>query len=181
MRKTILILTAASIVLAACGFRDSRVNPRNWFGASRERAIEARAQRAQTETKTVEVNPLLPARTRSIAAPPEVRDLSVEVEQVTELRVEPTATGAIIYASGIATRQGAFGARLTPANDSAEPDENGVLSLSFRVVYPRYATLKGTDFSRTVHDAFSLTNVQLQRVRVIRVTAAQNARETRRR
>ena len=95
--------------------------------------------------------------------------------------VEPTATGAIVYATGVAARQGAFAARLTAANDGAEPDEYGVLSLSFRVTYPRYATNQGSEFSRTVHEAFSLTNLELQRVRTIRVTAAQNTRETRRR
>lgn len=175
MRKTILIVTAASLVLASCGWRDSRVNPRNWFGKSREVVTETRAEEAE------EVNPLIPSARRSVLARRTPADLSVEVEKVTDLRVEPTATGAIVYATGVAARQGAFAARLTAANDGAEPDENGVLSLSFRVTYPRYATKQGSEFSRTVHEAFSLTNLELQRVRTIRVTAAQNTRETRRR
>lgn len=175
MRKTILFVTAASILLASCGWRDSRVNPRNWFGKSREVVAET------AESTAEEVNPLIPTSRRSVLARRTPEDRSVEIDRITELRVEPTATGAIVYASGIAARQGAFAARLTAQGTTAEPDENGVLSLSFRVTYPRYATNQGSEFSRTVHEGFSLTNLELQRVRTIRVTAAQNARETRRR
>lgn len=174
MRKTILILTATSLVLASCGWRDSRVNPRNWFGNSRE------AAQVQTGAEQ-EVNPLIPAGRRGVFAKPERPDTSVEIDTVTELRVEPTNTGAIVYAAGIAARQGAYGARLTPSNDDILPDENGVLSLSFRVNYPRRGSSTGSEFSRTVHEAFSLNKQQLERIRVIRVTAARNARETRRR
>ena len=171
MRISLAILLVASLVVASCGWRDSRVNPRNWFGKSREVA---------TETEQVEVNPLIPNRRRGVFARPEKVDLSVPVATITELTVERTNTGAIIVATGIAERQGAYDVRLVPDSESLTP-EDGVLSFTFRTLYPRRGSAVGSEFSRTVRDGYSIATGDLEGVRTIRVKAAQNAMETRRR
>ncbi|PJE37465.1 hypothetical protein CVM52_06780 [Pseudooceanicola lipolyticus] len=171
MRKSISLILIASLITASCGWRDSRVNPRNWFGNSRDVPVEV---------VDAEANPLIPRQRRGALAREERPDASVPIASVIELNVEPTTSGAIVHATGIAERQGAFQARLVPDNPELEPTD-GVLSFSFRVLYPNQATPVGSEFSRTIHEAYSLTLDELARIRVIRVVAAGNARETRRR
>ena len=170
MRRSLLVFLVATLVLSSCGWRDSRVNPRNWFGNSRETRVVA----------VEPTNPLIPRRSSILERTPEA-DVSEPITTVTEMRIEPTNSGAIIYASGVAQRQGAYKARLVPANADLIPDENGVLSFSFRVTYPPRATPAGSEHSRTVHEAFSISRQSLQQIRTIRVEGAQNARESRRR
>lgn len=172
MRKPLMLLILASLVLASCGWRDSRVNPRNWFGRGKEVAVA-------TET-AAPVNPLIPRRSSILDKGPVV-DRSVPIGRVTELRIEPTNTGAIVYATGIADRQGPFQAKLRPANKELIPDENGVLTFDFNVLYPNRATPIGSELTRTVHEAHSLSKQELARIRVVRVVAAQNTMESRRR
>jgi len=171
MRISLAILLVTSLAVASCGWRESRVNPRNWFGNSRAVAVE---------TEQVAVNPLIPARRRGVFARPESEDLSVPIATITELSVEPTNTGAIIVATGVAERQGPYEVRLVPDNDDLTP-EDGVLSFSFRVLYPRKGSAAGGEFTRTVRDGYSISTADLDGVRAIRVAAARNALETRRR
>lgn len=170
MRKPLLLLLVSAIVLASCGWRDSRINPRNWFGRGTEVAVAA-----ETET-----NPLIPQRSGVFRRPAAV-DRSVLIGRVTELRIEPTNSGAIVLATGIAERQGAYAARLRPVDPDLLPDENGVLSFTFNVNYPRRATATGSELTRTINEAFSISRQNLVGVRAIRVEAAQNAQESRRR
>jgi len=172
MRKSLIVIVMASLLVAGCGdWGDSRANPRNWFGKS--------SPPATTLTNTGETNALIPKKS-AISKRADPVDRSEPIGAITELRVERTPIGAIIYASGVATRQGAFDAeiRLNPTGDGAD---KGVLSYTFYVVYPDYQTAISTDHSRTVIVARSLTHQELQGVRLIRVSAAQNALETRRR
>lgn len=171
MRISLAILLVSSLALASCGWRDSRVNPRNWFGKSQAVAVE---------TEQGAVNPLIPARRRGVFARPEPEDLSVPIASVTELSVEPTNTGAIIVATGVAERQGPYEVRLVPDSDDLTP-QDGVLSFSFRVLYPRTGSAAGSEFTRTVRDGYSISSADLEGVRAIRVSAAGNALETRRR
>jgi hypothetical protein len=171
MRIPILLTLLASLVLASCGWRDSRVNPRNWFGNSRDVPVETVAEE--------EVNPLIPTR-RSILERNTGPDASVPIGTITELRIEPTPSGAIVYASGIADRQGAFRARLVPDTDDLSAVD-GVLGFTLRVEYPRDATPVGSEFSRTVHEAYTLSSQTLAQVRTIRVSGERNAKESRRR
>ena len=53
MRKSISLILIASLITASCGWRDSRVNPRNWFGNSRDVPVEV---------VDAEANPLIPIR-----------------------------------------------------------------------------------------------------------------------
>lgn len=172
MRTSFALLIAASLTVSGCGgWQDSRANPRNWFGGSDE--VELNTDAAQN------ANPLLPADQDdsglfSREAP---ADESILIASVTELRVERTSTGAIIYAEGLAARDGAYNVRLRTSDDASE----GTLAFQFRADYPSYATSAGTEATRTLRAAASLSNADLAGIRVIRVEAANNARETRRR
>lgn len=171
MQKPLSVLLVTSLFLAGCGgWRDSRVNPTNWFGKSRSERVQP----------AEDANPLLPKKTRGVFSKPEPEDLTVPITEVTELRVEQTTTGVIIYAEGVAARQGPFEVELRPVT-TPEEEAEGTLSLEFRVLYPRQATPVGTAHSRTVHAAHSMTKYEISSIRTIRVVAEQNVRTTRRR
>lgn len=172
MKTPIALLLMTSLILASCGWRDSRVNPRNWFGEARSTQVPAEAAEDGTP-----VNPLVPRARRGVFQRPEAEDRSQPIARVTALRVERTSTGAIISATGIAARQGAFNSELRRDPDAPE----GTLSYTFRVVYPKDATPVGSDLTRTIQDAVSLTHQDLAGIRTIRVSGAENAQQTRRR
>ncbi|PCH72514.1 MAG: hypothetical protein COC12_06055 [Rhodobacteraceae bacterium] len=173
MRKPLMMLLTTSLFLAGCGgWSNSRVNPGNWFGKSRSSAVE-------TVVDPASVNPLIPTKS-SIIAKPEPVDYSVPITNITELRVEKNSTGATIFATGVAGRQGAYAARLVldPVGEDSPTD---TLSYTFRVTYPDNATPAGPERTRTIIGAKSLTNQELRGIRLIRVKGGQNIRETRRR
>ncbi len=169
MRKPLTLLLAGSIVLAGCGgWRDSRINPSNWFGSSE----------VSEAPVSEDVNPLIPEKTgRGLFDKPEAEDRTVLVAEVSELRIERTPVGAIIYVTGVASRQGAFDVELRPVAN----EDPSILEYDFRVVYPENATPVGSEFTRTLRAARSLTNEDLSGVRLIRVNGSSNARESRRR
>ena len=174
MRKPLMLILAASLFLSACGgWGDSRANPRNWFSKSREVPVE------QPDIDPDAINPLIPQKS-AISKRPEADDVSVAIASVTELRVDRTTTGAIIQVTGVASRQGAYNVelRLDPADENTASD---VVSYTLRVVFPENPTTVGSEHSRTVHAAQSLTKQDLAGIRLIRVKGAQNALETRRR
>lgn len=174
MTKPLAVLLAASLLLAACGgWSTSRVNPRNWFGSARSVPVEASAE-------ATPVNPLVPQRGKGMFARPDAVDSSLPIARVTELRIEPTTSGAIIYAAGVASRQGPYEVRLRDVTTEEEAKQ-GILALSFRVVYPRAATVVGSEFSRTVHAAHSIRTQDLRPVRMVRVSGRENSLESRRR
>lgn len=172
MRISVAAFLSVALILSACGWRDSRVNPTNWFGKSKQVA---------TEPADSNVNPLIPQKSGTgLLTRPKADDLRQPLQNVTELSVEPTTTGALVVVTGLAARIGAFNTTLKPANGNLEP-EDGVLAFTFVVQYPDYATPVGTTAQRTVHEAFPLTNQDLSGVRVIRVSGVENSRESRRR
>ena len=164
MRNVVICLMVSAMVLSAC---NTRLNPRNWFGNSEEVPVEAAG----------EVNPLIPTESRIWQRPEEVY-AGVPVRTVTELKVERIADGAIIRATGVAYVQGAFAVKLSPLNNG-EP-ENGVLTYELLAVHPSWGSRGGTEQTRTVTVAHSLTDQQLAGVRTIKVVAAENARQSRR-
>lgn len=171
MKKTLVLLLLINFGLAGCSsWRDSRVNPSNWFGGSG--SVQANPSGA---------NPLVPNRQRrGLFSRPEAEDRSVLIETVTGLQVDPTLSGAIVYATGEAAELGAFDASLQPI-DPEGSGEKGVLSFAFNVVYPENRRPQGTPRSREVTVARTLSAKELEGIRVIRVTGRQNARESRRR
>ncbi len=165
MRNLVICLAVGAILLSACS---TRLNPRNWFGGSEEVAVEATAG---------EANPLIPEQNQLMRRP-EATYAGVPVRSVTELKVERIADGAIIRASGVAYVQGAFAVKLSPLNEGVP--QNGVLTYELLAVHPSWGSRGGSDQTRTVTVAHSLTEQQLSGVRTIKVVAAENARQSRR-
>lgn len=175
MHKPLLAILLSGLLVTACGFRDSRLNPFNWFGKSEEVAVSEQDGRA--------VNPLLPGSTerRGMFSRPEQVYGGVLIAEITDLVIERTDDGAIVRATGLAERQGPYEVRLVPKTSDGKPDENGVMAYEFRVIYPQRQTAVGSERTRRVTVAESLDSLELAKVRLFRVEAATNARESRRR
>jgi hypothetical protein len=153
MRKAVLAGLAAAMVVTGCAsVRDSRFNPFNWFGRSQEQRAVAQAA-AQVDGGRV------------------------QVDQVTELFVEPTSGGAIVRAKGLPPTQGWYKAELI----REETDKEGEAVFRFVVKQPQGAPRVGAPVSREITVATFLTDFQLEGIRQITVTGARNARSTRRR
>lgn len=153
MRLPIALALICALGLSACGgWRDSRLNPSNWFGKSREVV----AQEAPTEDADL--------KGRSL------------VQSVLSMTVEPYQGGAIVRATGLPPTQGWWEAELV-----AQPvDENGVLVLDFRVFPPVAPWPAGTQPSREIVVAIALSNIKLEPVREIVVRGEANSRSSRR-
>ncbi len=174
MQKPLSLVIFAVLTLSACNnWSDSRANPSNWFGSSTS---------TPTEAPAYDPNVLVPPEREGtgLFSRPDPVDNSVPIARIDELRINPTPSGAIIYASGTAARQGAHGAQLVRV-ESEENQKNGVLEFTFRVSYPSYATNQGTERSRTVSDAANVSLDDLQNIRLVRVVGQQNTLESRRR
>ena len=151
-------MLAAALTLAACGgFRDSRLNPRNWF------------KRSAPETVTAEVPPGDP------------RPL---VDQVTELTITPMPGGAIVTATGLPPTQGWWEAELVREDAEPKVDENGTVTLPdesvvtyrFLVQAPPGPRRTSTPQSRQVTAGAFLSDIKLSGVRKIVVLGAQSSR-----
>ncbi|WP_300055176.1 hypothetical protein [uncultured Roseobacter sp.] len=171
MRKTVSALLVSALVLSACGgFRDSRVNPFNWFG---------RAEPAPVTLANEETNPLIPTRT-GLFSSNRNRDayFGQPIDTVSDLVIERVPGGAIIRATGVASVQGIYDVRLTPVSDQ-ETAVDGVLSYRLEGV-PRVGTPQGAPATREVIVARKVTDQTLAGARTIRVEAERNALQTRR-
>ena len=162
--KPILVLTLAAFVLAGC---NARWNPFNRSSGEQ-----------QVDLETGEINPLVPGDRDSIFATPEVVYAGIPIDQITDLRIDRTRTGAIVVVEGLAARQGPFEVRLVPENVDELPVD-GVLTYTFAIVYPVFATPVGSEATRRVTAARSISNKLLEQTRVIRLVAERNTRETR--
>lgn len=161
LRPIWVALVISLTVLSGCG----------WFGN----------RSANTDAEVPpDVNPLIPVENDRLSFREAPVDNSVRITTIDKLTVERTVSGAIVLVTGIASRQGAYGAALR--NPGGEPTvENGVLVLEFVVNYPEFQTPVGSPASREVNVAASLTTQTLQQVRAIRVVGLENSREARRR
>jgi hypothetical protein len=143
-------LTAALIAmtaLSACGgFRDSKINPLNWFGRSQPEA------QANVATQ----------------APVDQRPL---VAQVLLVKVERSSTGAIVRATGLPPSQGWWDAELV----ALPIDENGVLTLEFHVFPPLTQTSVVNQPSREITAAYAISAFKLNSVTKVIVQGANNA------
>ena len=105
MHRRVFLSMTGALALAGCGgFRDSRINPRNWFGRSTSRARD-------TAAASTGGNPLIPEDDESIFRRRNREEVypGTPVDQITALAVERTSDGAIIRATGQTARQGALG------------------------------------------------------------------------
>jgi hypothetical protein len=139
----VLVLT-----LAGCGgFRDSRLNPFNWFGRA--------------------------APAEPVAAAPAVQeDPRLLVDRITDMQVEPYSKGAIVRATAISPTQGYWDAELV----ELPVEEEGVLVFEFRIFPPITPADVNTPQSREVTAAASISSIKLDGVRRIVVQGANDAR-----
>ncbi len=192
MRLFLAFLIMSTLVLAGCGgLRDSRANPANWFGKSKSvTTVETGSGTAEVE----EINPLIGGgknsqlvranatalqksgvlRRRSKVVPYE----GTLVDQVTDLVIERTTSGAIIRVTGETARQGGFDVRLLPENDGVPVD--GVLIYTLNALQP-INTQQGSPRTRKVQVAAYISTQDLDAVRSIQVIAKRNVRTSKRR
>lgn len=174
MRVLTSALLISAMTLTACGaVRDSRVNPLNWFGQSRSAPVVA---------QEVNTNPLIPTKSGLFAKRRAEREVYVgnQIDQVTGLVIERVPGGAIVRATGLTKSQGVHSIRLTPETKDETPVD-GVLTYRIEGIQPASAQPIGSEHTRTVVVARTLTNQELRDVRTIRVVAARNVRTSRRR
>jgi hypothetical protein len=134
MRKAVLAGLAAMMVVTGCAtVRESRLNPFNWFG------------RSQAE--------------RAVAAAEPARDGGrVQVDQVTQLFVEPTTGGAIVRAIGVPPTQGWYLRRTDPRGTDGKARRG--LCIPLCAEGSRKATRRqGTPMSREVTVATFLNRI----------------------
>ena len=172
MRRRVFLSLAAASVLAGCGgFRQSRVNPRNWFGRSRSRRV--------AETSAENTNPLIPQQEDSIfrRRRTEVYE-GTPVDQISEMVIERTSDGAIIRVTGLPLRQGAYDVRLISDDPKGDP-VNGQLGYRLMAVQPD-TTPQGLPRMREVRAAVFVSAPKLERTDIIRVSGARNEQVSRR-
>lgn len=155
MKTPLAALLMSSLALSACGgFSDSRMNPRNWFGAS---SVEERPELGPT-TLVDDPRPLVP--------------------QVSEMVIERTSSGAIVRASAVMPSAGWWDAELVPENYGRP--SGGVLSFRFVAIPPRTPVAGQNPGARTIVAVYALTQAQLDTTADIVVIGAENTRRARR-
>jgi len=157
LRPALVLPLVISVALAGCGgWKESRVNPRNWFGKS----------------ETVQT---LEPKGGYIKAKDDHRQL---VADVSTLEIKRTPTGAIVSVTGLPPTQGWWGAALL-ADDDARPVD-GVITYRFVVAPPEpgspAAQRVASPASRTVTAAAFINNTRLAATHKIVVIGAQNER-----
>lgn len=176
MSRAVILLVVLSMGLGACGIRDSRLNPFNWFGNSREAAAPQQPENT---------NPLIPSQRQGLFSLRAARERAAlyrgqPVDVINGLVIERVPGGAIVRAEGVSRFQNTYDVRLIPANEDLAP-ENGVLEFRLEAVIPEKPIAGGADRVRTVSAGRPLTDGQLEGVRAIRVAGLQNARISSRR
>jgi len=155
MKTPLALLLITTLVLAGCGgFRDSRINPRNWFGESR---AEARPDLGPTSAVT-DNRPLVP--------------------QVSALSIERTSSGAIVRAEAVMPSAGWWDPQLVAENAGRAP--GGVLTFRFVAAPPQTPVFVPSPAARTITAVVALTQAQVDTTSEVVVVGAENSRRARR-
>ena len=149
MSRHLALIAALCLVTACAAVRTSPLNPLNWFGPARTAPVADLVTAAAADPRAL-------------------------VAQVTALRIEPTAGGVLIRATGLPPTQGYWQAELV----KVDTDNPETLTYDFRIFPPLTATRTGTQPSREVVVATSVSNIALGEVRSITVQGATNALTT---
>jgi len=167
-----IILTTAlvsALALPGCGGSSggSAYNPLNWFGKSRNETVAPEAK-----------NALIPQKSgfRRERAALE----GVAVAQILALSIEPAAGGAILRVTGLAPTLGAYDVRLVPEFDLEIDGPLQTLQYSLKTEYSTRSRPAAPQRSRELTAAVFLSDEDLEGVREIRVSGAENARSIRR-
>ena len=167
-----IILTTAlvsALALPGCGGSSggSAYNPLNWFGKSRNETVAPEATNALIPQKS--------AFRRERAAPE-----GVAVAQILALAIEPAAGGAILRVTGLAPTLGAYDVRLVPEFDLEIDGPLQTLQYSLKTEYSTRSRPAAPQRSRELTAAVFLSDEDLEGVREIRDSGAENARSVRR-
>ncbi|MEM6375006.1 MAG: hypothetical protein AAF686_02125, partial [Pseudomonadota bacterium] len=190
MRVRICCLLIATLTLSACGgWRDSNVNPRNWFGGGGGSVPNTQTQLTPlTPSDRQTGNPLIDdddsaqivrANTTPVARSGGLFRRTRQavyagtlVDQISDIGVESLPTGRILRVTGAPLREGAFDVRLIEVNPDGPV--NGVLEYTLNALQPADFG-RGTETTRRVEAAAFISNADLEGVRQIRVRAQRNA------
>ena len=155
MKTPLVALLVVTLGVSGCSsMRESRMNPRNWFGNSAEDAA-----------------PSLGPISDSV----DNRNL---VAQVSSLTIERTSSGALIRAEALTPGAGWWDAELVP--DNFGRPTNGVLSFRFVASPPRNPVPGTSERARTIVAAYPMTQAQLDTVSQVVVAGQDNSRSARR-
>jgi hypothetical protein len=161
MPRIVSTLLCLGLLLGGCAkLSQSRFNPLNWFAPSAPVV-------ATTADGTPQ--PLVPASTGVVV------ETRVLIDQIIDMQIDPTGSGAILRATGLAATQGFYNAELVLA-----AADNGAVTYDFRVAAPAGFEAIGTEASRRITVALELSAAELAGIRSVTVRGAQNARESRR-
>ena len=161
MRHTLTLILCLGLVLTGCArLAESRLNPLNWFG---------RSAPVMATTADGQIQPLVPPGQAA------AQDTRAVIDQIVDLQIEQTSSGAIVRATGLAATQGFYNAELVLASSA-----DGNLVYDFRVAAPAGFEAIGTEASRRITVALELSVAELAGVRSVTVRGAQNARDARR-
>ncbi len=156
MLRPILLTLCVALTLTGCArIAQSKLNPLNWFGRGQVIAP------ANPEDR----KPLIPA-----GATTQLADTRGLIDTIINLTIDRSPAGGIVRATGVAATQGYFNAQLVLVSS-----DNGLLVYEFRVETPRGFEQIGTQASRQITAAVTLTMQQLAGVRQIQVRGARNA------
>jgi len=154
MKTPLVVLLVSVLAVTGCDrARESRMNPRNWFGSSEEERP-------------------------SLGPVGETEDNRAPVAQVSALTTEQTSSGALIRAEAIMPTAGWWDAELVPENYGRP--QAGVLTLRFVAAEPRETAPDTGVQSRTLVAVYSMSQAQLDVVSEIVVTGEGNSRRIRR-
>jgi len=152
MTRLIAALTLFALLASCGGYRDSKLNPRNWFGRDREQRIAAQTA--------------------------EVVDPRGLVAEIVALKVDRLPDGAIVSVVGRTETQGYWSAELVPLNNE-KPDKS-TLIYEFRLLPPPTTEPVGQPRTREVIVGHFVSTQKLEGVRNIEVIARSNRRSVRR-
>lgn len=158
MKTATAALLAATLILAGCGgFRDSRLNPMNWFGRSAEGPATLEPEGGYAAARG---------------------DFRVPAREITRMEVQRIQGGALLTAAGLPPTQGWWDAELVAENDGKPVD--GVLTFRLLVAEPRVVSRVSTPQSREVTAGTFLSDQTLADVKQIVVLGELNSRSSRR-
>lgn len=141
-------------LVAGCGLGQSRLNPFNWFGGDESVPREQVVEQAADDPRPL-------------------------VSQVTSLKIDRTAGGVLVTATGLPPTQQYYDGELVPLND--ELPVKGVLVYELRATKPPGTPRVSTAASREMSVGTFISDQALAGVRSIQVLGAQNSRSVRRR
>ncbi|WP_323037901.1 hypothetical protein [Pararhodobacter sp.] len=154
MRTSVVVMLVAALTVTGCStIRESRMNPRNWFGASQEERPSLGPVRDRVDNRAL-------------------------VTQVTAMTIEPTSSGALVRAEAMMPSAGWWDGELVPQNFGRP--EAGVLTLHFVAAAPREAVPDTGAQSRTLIAVYPMSQAQLDTVSSVVVTGETNSRSVRR-